>query len=239
VWSDPARTLAQRTTHNSAHRLPTWKYDFSEHGSLLTHVRDCADTCPMPLPVRTTLLALAALAAVGLAAVRITHAAEQKPVAVEQAEPEREVTPAQAAATLAKLGPPPGFRRVQHCRLADRGVAEKCFWTPRALDLNARTLERISASWPARAGVVPLLDSCFGPRHHRGGIVMGFCNWELELGPELVVVSSDSVLVPAGSIRTPTAAKWLRYWRRGTEIKLAVIGHWPHDKAPTSGTLHS
>lgn len=98
----------------------------SEHGSRLTHVRDCADTCPMPLPVRTTLLALAALAAVGFAAVRITHAAEQKPVAVEQARPEREVTPAQAAATLAKLGPPPGFWQVQHCRFADRGFAEKC-----------------------------------------------------------------------------------------------------------------
>ena len=63
---------------------------------------------------------------------------------------------------------------------------------------------------------------------------MGHCNWELELGPELVAVSSDSVLVPAGSTRTPTAAKVLRYWRRGTEIKLTVIGHWPHDKAPAS-----
>ena len=63
---------------------------------------------------------------------------------------------------------------------------------------------------------------------------MGHCSWELELGPELVAVSSDSVLVPAAAARTPTAAKVLRYWRRGTEIKLAVIGHWPHDKAPAS-----
>jgi hypothetical protein len=60
----------------------------------------------------------------------------------------------------------------------------------------------------------------------------------LQLGartwPELVAVFADSVLVPAGSTRTPTAAKVLRYWRRGTEINLAVIGHWPHDKAPAS-----
>jgi hypothetical protein len=63
---------------------------------------------------------------------------------------------------------------------------------------------------------------------------MGFCTWELELGPELVDVSSNSVLVPAGSTRTPTAAKVLRYWRRGTEIRLSVVGHWPHDKEPSS-----
>jgi hypothetical protein len=192
-----------------------------------------ADTCPMSLPLRTTLLAAAALAAVGFAAVRITHAAEQKPIVAEQARPEREVTPAQAAATLAKLGPPPGFRQVQHCRFADRGFAEKCFWTPRALDLDAATLERISVSWPARAGVDPLLDFCFGPHRHRAGIVMSHCTWELELGPELVAVFSDSVFVPSGSTRTPTAAKVLRYWRGGTEIRLTVIGHWPHDRAPS------
>jgi hypothetical protein len=188
----------------------------------------------MPLPVRTALLAVAALAAVGFAAVRITHAAEQRPVAVEQARPEREVTPAQAAATLAKLGPPPGFRQVKSCRFPDSGFAEKCFWTPRALDLDVPMLERISASWPARAGVDPLLDFYFAPHHYRAGIVIGRRTWELELGPELVDVSSDSVFVPSGSTRTPTAAKVLRYWRRGTEIKLAVIGHWPDDKAPAS-----
>jgi hypothetical protein len=188
----------------------------------------------MLLPVRIALLALAALTAVGFAAVRITDAAEQKPIAVEHAGPEREVTPAQAAATLAKLGPPPGFRQVQQCRFADRGFAEKCFWTPRTLDLDVPTLERISASWPARADVDPLLDFCFGHHRDRAGIVMGHCTWELELGPELVAVSSDSVFVPSGSTRTPTAAQVLRYWRRGTEIKLTVIGHWPHDKAPAS-----
>jgi hypothetical protein len=190
----------------------------------------------MPLPLRTTLLAAAALAAVGFAAVRITHAAEQKPVAVEQAGPERSATPAQAAATLAKLYAPPGFRQVKSCRFPFGAVAEKCFWNPRALVLDARTLERISASWPARAGVDPLLDFCSGPHHDRGGIVMGHCNWELELGPELVAVSSDSVFVPSGSTRKPIDAKVLRYWRRGTEITLGVIGHLPHDKAPAATT---
>ena len=62
---------------------------------------------------------------------------------------------------------------------------------------------------------------------------MGHCNWELELGPELVAVSANSVFVPTRSTRTPTAEKVLRYWRRGTEITLSVIGHWPQDKAPT------
>jgi hypothetical protein len=188
----------------------------------------------MPLPVRTALLAVAVLTALALAAVRITSAAEHKTIAAESAEPQRSATPAQAAATLAKLHAPPGFRQVKSCRFPFGAVAEKCFWTPRALVLDAHTLEQISASWPARAGVVPLLDGCFGPRTDRAGIVKSHCNWELELGPELVAVSSDSVFVPAGSIRTPTAAKMLRYWRRGTEITLGVIGHWPNDKAPAS-----
>jgi hypothetical protein len=188
----------------------------------------------MPLPKRTALLAVAAVAALALAAVRITSAAEHTTIVVESAEPQRSATPAQAAATLAKLHAPPGFRQVKDCRFPDSAIAEKCFWTPRALVLDAQTLERISAAWPARAGVVPFLDVCSSSRHHRRRIVIGRCNWALELGPELVVVSSDSVLIPAGSTRTPTAAKVLRYWRRGTEIKLAVIGHWPHDKVPTS-----
>jgi hypothetical protein len=197
-----------------------------------------ADTCSMILPLRTALLAAAALAALGFAAVRITHAAEQKPVEVEPARPvERSATPAQAAATLAKLHAPPGFRRVKPCRFAEKGTAEKCFLTPRALALNAHTAERISAAWPARAGVDPLLDFCFRPHQDRQGIVKSHCNWELELGPELVAVSSDSTLIPAGSTRTPLARKVLRYWRRGTEIRLKVIGHWPHDKPPTDQQL--
>jgi hypothetical protein len=135
---------------------------------------------------------------------------------------------------LAKLHAPPGFRDVKSCRFPDSAIAEKCFWTTRALVLDAQTLERISATWPARASVVPLLDFCSDPHNHRGGIAIDHCSWELELGPELVAVFADSVLVPAGSTRTPTAAKVLRYWRRGTEINMAVIGHWPHDKTPAS-----
>jgi len=80
----------------------------------------------------------------------------------------------------------------------------------------------------------PLVDGCSTSHRLKAGIVMGPCTWGLELGPELVAVSSDSVFLPSGSTRTPTGVKVLRYSRRGTEIKLAVIGHWPHDKAPTS-----
>jgi hypothetical protein len=187
----------------------------------------------MPLSVRTALLAVAALAALALAAVRITHASEPKAVN-EPTGRERSATPAQAAATLAKLHAPPGFRLLKSCRVPDGSVAEKCFWAPRALTIDGREAQRISDSWPARAGYDPLLDFCFGPHRLKGGIVMGHCNWELELGPELVTVASDSVLVPARSRRTAEAAKVLRYWRSGTEIKLGVIGHWPHDKVPAS-----
>jgi hypothetical protein len=191
--------------------------------------------CPMPLYVRTTLLAVAALAALALAAVRITHAAEHRSI-VEPPRPERSATPAQAAATLARLHAPPGFRQVATCRFAEPATAQKCFWTPRALVLDARTLERISASWPARAGVDPLLDFCSTPHRNRAGIVLGHCSWELELGPELVDAFADLLEVPSGH-PTQKVAEALRYWRRGTEIRLAIIGHWPHDKAPVSA-LH-
>jgi hypothetical protein len=100
--------------------------------------------------------------------------------------------------------------------------------------LDARTLERISASWTARAGVNPLLDFCSTPHGNRAGIVLGHCNWELEVGPELVAASADLLKVPSGP-PTRKVAEALRYWRRGTEIQLTVIGHWPHDKAPAPG----
>jgi hypothetical protein len=190
----------------------------------------------VPLPVRTTLLALAALAAVGFATVRITWAAEQKPTEVEQPLPEREVTSAQAAVTLAKLHAPPGFRQVATCRFVEPRLAQKCFWTPSTLVLDARTRERISASWPAKASVDPLIDFCSRPHHNRAGIVLGFCNWGLELGPELVSASADLLKVPSGR-PTRKVAEALPYWRRGTEIRLTVIGHWPHDKAPASPRL--
>ncbi len=195
----------------------------------LTRTSEDADTCLVHLYIRTTLLAVAALVAVGFATVRITRAAEQKPTEMER--PTREVTPAQAAATLAKLHPPPGFRQVTTCRFAEPRTARKCFWTPRALVLDARTLERISAFWPARAGVDPLLDLCSTSHRNRAGIVLGHCTWELELGPELVVASANLLKVPPGA-PTGKVAEALRYWRRGTEIKLTVIGHWPRDKVP-------
>jgi hypothetical protein len=86
--------------------------------------------------------------------------------------------------------------------------------------------------WRVRAGGQPLLDGCFSPHRWKGGLVLRHCNWELELGPELVAVSSGSLLAPPGPPRTQIAAKALRYWRRGTEIRITVIGHWPHGKAP-------
>lgn len=185
----------------------------------------------MSLSVRTALFALAALGAVAFATVRITRAAEQK--STEQAPVERGVTPAQAAVTLAKLHAPSGFRQVATCRFAEPRFAQKCFWTPHSLMLDARTLARVSASWPARAGVDPLIDFCSTPHRSRAGIVRGHCNWELELGPELVIASADLLKVPSGR-PTRKVAEALRYWRQGTEIRLTVIGHWPHDKPPTS-----
>jgi hypothetical protein len=188
----------------------------------------------MPLSVRTALLAVAALAAVAFAAVRISSA--HRTVEWEPEPARREVTPAQAAATLAKLGPPPGFRQVG-CAFpiaAQEAFAQRCYLNPHALVLDPQTLRRISASWPARAGVVPLLDFCSGPHHWKGGLVLRHCSWHLELGIELIGVVSDSLLVPPGPPRTRIAAKALRYWRRGTEISLTVAGHWPHGKAPAS-----
>jgi hypothetical protein len=186
----------------------------------------------VPLALRSALLALAALAAVAVAAVRITNAAEHRTIVAEQAGPEREVTPTQAAATLSKLHSPPGFRQVTQCRFPERDRAEKCFWTPHALPIDVQAIRRIAAFWREQAVGIPLLSGCFGARHWRGGMVFRHCNWDLELGPELVAVFSDSLLVPHGRERTRIARKALRYWRRGTEIHLVVIGHWPRTGPP-------
>jgi hypothetical protein len=190
----------------------------------------------MPLRARTVVLAVAALGAVAFATVRIARAAEQNPTVAEQTRPEREATPGQAAATLAMLHSPPGFRRVTKCRFAEAGAAEKCFWSPRGLVLDARTLERVSASWPARAGMRPNIDGCYGPHRAPSGIVLGHCNWELEIGRELVLASMNLLEVPSGP-PTPKVAQALRYWRRGTEIRLRVIGHWRDGKAPPETRL--
>jgi hypothetical protein len=186
----------------------------------------------MSSPVRTALLAVAAVAAVGVAAVRITSAAEHRTIVVESARPEREVTPAQAAATLAKLDTPPGFRQVRDCRFAQREFTQKCFWIPHALELDAQSIGLMAAFWHVQAGGIPLLDGCYGPHHWPEGMVLSHCSWELEVGRERVSASSDSLLVPPGRARTRFARKALRYWRSGTEVRLTVIGHWPHGKAP-------
>ena len=183
----------------------------------------------MPLTIRTTLVAVAALAAIAFAAVRITRAAEHRTTA-ETATPQREVTPAQAAATLSKLRPPPGFRPITPCRFPERN--QECFWTPRALNIYLAEAERIAAAEGTRAVGLPGISGCFGSTHPKGGVVLRACAWNLEIGPELVDVFTNSLSIPPGPPRTQRARKALRYWRPGTEVRMAVVGHWAHDKVP-------
>jgi hypothetical protein len=187
----------------------------------------------MPIWTRTALLAVAALGAVALAAVRITSAAEHKTIVVEEAPRVREVTLAQAAATLTKLHPPPGFR-VRACH--ERADADKCFWTPRVFAVGTRTMRRIVVFERARPSSGPL-DGCLPAHHYRAGLVLRACAWGLELGRELVMFTSTSLLAPPGKPKTRIARKVLSSWRRGTEIEMTVIGHWPHDKVPSERFL--
>jgi hypothetical protein len=182
----------------------------------------------MPLPVRAALLAVAALAALAFAAVRITSAADHR--TTEQESPKREVTAPQAAATLAKLQAPPGFREIAPCRFPQQ--YQKCFWTPHALDVDVPEAERIAAAQHTRAVGIPLISGCHGSLHPKGGIVLRACAWNLEIGPELLAVFTNTLSMPPGPPRTRKARKALRYWRRGTEIQMVVIGHWPHGKEP-------
>lgn len=182
----------------------------------------------MPLPARTALLAVAVIAALAFAAVRITHAAKHTtPAAARAPRAERSGPHGEAATTLAGFHAPPGFRRVEPCRFAERGTAEECFWTPRVLALGVGWLQRISASWPARVQPVPPGATCGRPRGHALGIVMRHCSWTLEAGAQLVAVFADSVDVPSRATHTRIGRKVLRYWRRGTEIRLGVTGPQP------------
>jgi hypothetical protein len=150
----------------------------------------------------------------------------------ERAGPRREVTAAQAAATLARLHAPAGFSEVSRCRFAERGSAQKCFWTARALPIDAPAIRRIVTFERARPWPASLLAGCSGPHHWHQGLVLRACHWAFELGPELVLLSVDSLLVPPGRARSRFALRALRWWRSGTEIRMTVIGHWPHDKEP-------
>ncbi len=184
----------------------------------------------MPLPVRATLLTVAALAALALAAVRITSAAEHRTIEREPESPHREVTPAQAAVTLSKLRAPPGFRRITPCRFPEQ--YQECFWTPRALNIDVAEAEWIAAAEGTRAVGLPGISGCFGSTRPKGGVVLGACAWSMEIGPELVDVFTNSLSIPTGLPRTQRARKALRYWRPGTEVRMAVLGHWPDDKVP-------
>jgi hypothetical protein len=186
----------------------------------------------MPLPVRTMLLAVATLAAVAFAAVRITSAAEHRTAGAAPSTPERQVTPAEAAATLAKLRPPPGFRQIKDCRF--RETNQKCFWTPRALLIDDQTMHRVVAFEQAQPRPTLLDSGCFAPHRWRGALVVRSCHAAVEFGPERITIFSESLAAPPGRPRTRTAAKAFRAWRRGTEIRMAVIGHWPHGTAPPS-----
>jgi hypothetical protein len=226
IWAENLRRQSFGTAANF-HHVPVGLGQIGAH----------ADIYFMPVPIRTALLTVAALAAVGIAAARITSAAEHRSFAAEST-PHREVTPDQAAATLARFAPPPGFRPVRQCRFQDASFAAKCFWTPRALPIDAPAVRRLSRSWGLQALGRPFLDGCSGPRDWREGMVIRHCNWALEAGPELVDAAADSLSVPPGRARTRFARKALRYWRSGTELRLTVIGHWPHDKGPTQSDFH-
>src|SRR5690348_5124240 len=125
---------------------------------------------PMPMPARTALVAVAALAAVAFAAVRSSNA--HTTVVLERGPPQREVTAAQAAATLARLSPPPGFRQVA-CRFHER--YQKCVWTPRALPIDAQTIRYLAAVEHAKL-FDALLTQCFRPHRLRGGLLLRTCS---------------------------------------------------------------
>lgn len=187
------------------------------------------DTALVPKMIRTALLAVAALAAVGVAVTRTVNAAggnaRQAATAIYGA------SPTETAAALAKLQPPPGFER-RRCRHPPRGSQTLCFHRARAVVLSDAAWAGLVTATGAnvqRQHILPF--RCIPPKPkqlaHTGGHVQ-ICEAEGRIGRERLYLSASSVdpgRPSADRLNAKYQHEALSVWGRGTEIEAWVIGH--------------
>jgi hypothetical protein len=187
---------------------------------------------PVPVSIRTALLAVAALAAVGVAVARSVSAGSSS--AFRSGAEHAEIygaSPTEAAATLGRLRPPSGFEQAR-CRRPTSGEQAMCFHQTRAVLLSeaawAKLVDATSAK-VQRSQVPPF--RCFGPKQRRlaraGGHVQ-LCEAEALIGRERLLFSESSFDPGRPStdhLTTKYQREALKAWGRGTELEAWVIGH--------------
>ena len=172
----------------------------------------------------TLLLACAALGSLVFAGVRIAGARSNNDANYEAYVRSHPAPPAHAAATLASLHRPPGFRDAA-CPWKEGGW--RCWSKSPSLPLGERAMRRLLAAIGARPYVgratregVPAIHC--GPLHgvRRYDLAVEMCNAKAVMGKERLVMFVTSWLLPSGkpSRRTPFPAA-----RYPTEVHVSVV----------------
>jgi hypothetical protein len=182
-----------------------------------------------PRSVRThipvVLLAFAVLATIAVATIRISDATgEHRESTQNQAS--YGTTAAVAAETLAKLKPPPGFKRSRNCFL---GQNTACFTRNKSILLNTRVVTRLLAATGAtlysvereKYGVPPV-----GCRTASLRMLFSFqaCEAEAMIGEERLRVSVLSAVKTVDGSPHPTT-RAIKGFTHPSEIQVSILGH--------------
>lgn len=175
--------------------------------------------------VRTGLLAAAAVASIALAGVRIAGAAGRNASNANEQTDAYGTTPALAAAQLAKLRTPAGFRP-NRCKAHVPDA--RCFGRSRSIPLDHAPMERLVASFGVRRASVFRADpvGCFHTKHfEKPRLTLQACHAEALLGDERLVIFASSWVLAGpdgvhGTTRTLPGGGL-----RPSEITVDVVGH--------------
>jgi hypothetical protein len=148
--------------------------------------------------VQAGVLAAAALASIAVASVRIAGAAGHRPSALDEETRAYATATALAAATLAKLRTPPGFR-AGRCISPSPGL--ECFSRSRSMPLSHATMRRLVASFGVERysgysvyGGDPI--ACFRTKHFKKPrLTLQVCHVEALVGDERVLLYATSLVV--------------------------------------------
>ncbi len=179
------------------------------------------------------LLAVAVMASIAVAAIRISDATGDHRDWVQKQVRVYGTTAALAAETRAKLKPPPGFKRSSDCHVEQATV---CFTRNKSMLLNTHVVARLLAATGATLYSADRKKNGVSPIECRTAtlrIPLSFqtCDAEALIGDERLTVSVHSaVLVIHGSLRPTTRS--VKGLTHPAEIHVSIIGHFLHEGTP-------
>lgn len=179
--------------------------------------------------LQTGVLAVAALAALAVAGLRIGGAAAaHRPAGLDKQVRVYGTTPTLAAATLAKLRTPSGFRPSRCVYYREANSA--CFSRSRSIPLDDATMRRLVAALGARPYSLYGRDptACFRARHFKTArLTFQACHGEGLIGDERLSLVARS-LVASGPKGVHGTTRTVRLVPHPSEISVDVVGHFLH-----------